>query len=228
MLKILKVNEEGTQYLKILIYGMTGVGKTYMSATSPDPIFFDAEGGLLSIRDKKNIDCIRIKSFEDLSNGYEFLKNEKHKYKTVVLDSITEIHQVCYEEVINRFKHEIAEDRDWLRIQTKMRHLLRAFRNLDMHVVFTALAEDVKDGTSGVLIKKPELYGAMANEICAYMDIVGYLFVKEDTEKKTLSRYFMTQPTERFYAKDRWGKLERYEEPDIEKILQKIFKKEVK
>ena len=47
------------------------------------------------------------------------------------------------------------------------------------------------------------------------------MFTKE--ENGELSRYFLTQPTDRYYAKDRSGKLEQLEIPDLTAIYKKIF-----
>jgi AAA+ superfamily predicted ATPase len=51
------------QGAKILVYGESGAGKTYTCSTAPGKVLIiSMEAGLLSIRDKENVDAIEIKS----------------------------------------------------------------------------------------------------------------------------------------------------------------------
>lgn len=53
------------------------------------------------------------------------------------------------------------------------------------------------------------------------MDVVAFMhtFTNEDNEKK---RYLATQPTDHYIAKDRSGKLDEFEEPNLAEIARKI------
>jgi hypothetical protein len=74
----------------MLIYGSSGVGKTVFGSTADKVLFLDAEAGMMSVKDKK-IDRVKIKTFQDVIDSYNFLKSGQHEYKTVVIDSLTEI-----------------------------------------------------------------------------------------------------------------------------------------
>jgi len=106
-------------FLKMLIYGRPGIGKTYLLGTgAEDPrltpaIMIDLEGGLMTIASKVKryeniaalkkavaenvelapINAIRIKSSTDLSQivNYLYDNNGKHPFKAVYVDSLTEI-----------------------------------------------------------------------------------------------------------------------------------------
>jgi len=105
----------------------------------------------------------------------------------------------------------------------EMRKIIRFFRDLPMNVVFICLPKDEHDEQYGTLIRKPSLSGKLPEEVCGYVDEVFYMFTKEEEDK--ITRHFLTQPTERFVAKDRSGKLAKFESPDISKIHAKIFGK---
>ena len=68
------------RYLKLLIYGAYGVGKTTLACTSlevpsmRDVIMVNAEAGDLSVDQSKNLDAITVKRFTTLGQINEFLK----------------------------------------------------------------------------------------------------------------------------------------------------------
>lgn len=67
-------------YLKILVYGKYGIGKTHLAGTASmvpqmqDIIIIDAEGGTLTLSEMSGIDVIRVKNLKQVGRIYEFLK----------------------------------------------------------------------------------------------------------------------------------------------------------
>ena len=59
-------------YVKMLVYGPVGVGKTRFSATAPNLIFGNSESGTLSISGI-DVDCYPIQKFTDMNDLGEFL-----------------------------------------------------------------------------------------------------------------------------------------------------------
>jgi hypothetical protein len=74
--------------VKILVYGLSGVGKTCLIPTLPNCLGISAEGGLLSIR-KANIDYIEIRGVEQLEEAYQYACTSE--YESIAVDSISEI-----------------------------------------------------------------------------------------------------------------------------------------
>lgn len=231
--KIVKVSE-APHYLKMLVYGEPGVGKTVFSSTAPKPLIIDAEGGTLSIAKKKDVFTYRIDDFSELSEIFVYLRKNEHKFETVVLDTITEIQKRSMDKIL---KEAIALDpnrdpdvailRDWGKNTEQVRKVIRAFRDLEMHVIFIALADSVRDETDGSLKVQPSLTPRLVNDICAYVDVVGYLFVQEKEEgkgKKKLLRRMLFHPIGKYVAKDRSGKLPLVlDEPSFPKILKIVL-----
>src|SRR4051795_629874 len=68
----------------VMMYAVHGIGKTTFGACAPKPIFIQTEDGLGSIE----ADTFGImKSYSDIMDAIGVLYNEKHDFKTVVLDS---------------------------------------------------------------------------------------------------------------------------------------------
>ena len=91
------------------------------------------EAGLLSIRDKENVDAIEIKSYEELNQIYGELKGGQHNYDTVCLDSVSEMSEIL-------LNHELSINKDarkaYGNVQIACTNVMRMFRDLPMHVIF--------------------------------------------------------------------------------------------
>lgn len=71
--------------ISIILYGVDGVGKTTFAAAAPNPYFLDLERGSLKI---KGITRVHPVSYPEVLERLRQLRNEKHDFKTVVLDSL--------------------------------------------------------------------------------------------------------------------------------------------
>lgn len=226
---------ERTDYMNALIFGDPGVGKTRLAGSSAEieamspVLFIDIEGGTKSIRDLyPTVDVVRIKdkvnshgrvvqtAWEQLQSIYEDVRKGVLPYKTYVIDSLTEAHKLCMEHVLvketlkaeerGRDKDtDVAEQRDWGIASSLFRRMIRAFRDLDAHTIFTAHVAETKDQQTGSVQFLPSLPGKLAREVPGYLDEVFFLYVKE--EKGDIQRKLLSQPTGKYFAKDRSDKM---------------------
>ena len=206
----------GDQGLKVLVYGQAGCGKTTLSKTLPKPVVLSAEGGLLSLKDD-NIPFIEIKSMDDLHEAYEWV-NKSKDYESVVLDSISEIAEVVlsHEKKINKDGRAAYGEMD-----TQLSEIIRAFRDLNMHVLMTAKLEKQQD-EMGRMLYFPSLPGnKTAQKLPYFFDEVLALRVEKDEDGKT-QRALMCDSDGLWLAKDRSGKLDGWEAPDLGEIIAKV------
>lgn len=85
----------------VTITGDAGVGKTVLAATFPDCIFIRAEDGLQSIpKDKRPAAFPVLSSVDDLWKQLGALINEDHEYKTLVLDSTTQLETMFHDYIL--------------------------------------------------------------------------------------------------------------------------------
>jgi len=71
----------------ITIYGVSGIGKTTLATSFPDPVVIDIEDGLGEIKvDSFGPDV--ISSYDDVMSSLSVLATEEHKFKTIVVDSL--------------------------------------------------------------------------------------------------------------------------------------------
>lgn len=84
------------------ICGDSGMGKTTLAATFPRPIVIRAEDGLQAIPSERRPDAFPvIATEEDLWGQLKALIQEKHDYKTLVIDSVTALERLFIQAVID-------------------------------------------------------------------------------------------------------------------------------
>jgi hypothetical protein len=76
--------------LRMLVYGVPGVGKSTLVADAPEPIFADAEQGTLGL-DVARVPIARWGALVDLVAE---LRESKHSYKSLVLDTLDAIERL--------------------------------------------------------------------------------------------------------------------------------------
>ena len=85
---------------RLLIYGIEGIGKSSLGANAPKPIFISTEDGL------DRIDCDSFplcRSYEEMAGCLKTLKDEKHDYQTLVIDSLDWAEKLVWACVCKQF-----------------------------------------------------------------------------------------------------------------------------
>ena len=206
-----------TTGIKIVVYGASGSGKTTLAASMPKPIILSAEGGLLSITNT-DIPYVEIHNMQDLTEAYNYIKNNPTEYQSVVLDSISEIAEV----VLSSEKANTKDLRQaYGSLLDSMKDLIRAFRDLPLNVYVTAKMEKIQN-ESGKIFYGPSCPGTkVAEALPYYFDEVFALRVETNADGQ-LERMLQTVNDGIYSAKDRSGKLNAYEKPDLSAIINKI------
>lgn len=206
---------DALSYLNMLVFGMPGAGKTYLAGTAQDHpmtspvLLLDVEGGTITLRDRKDIDVIQVRSPEDVSRIHNSLRTENNGYyKTVVIDSLSELQDVDLAAIMRRMVQsrpdrdpDIPDQREWGQSRVHMRKIVRYFRDLPMNTIFTALVYENKDPQTGQVTLHPNLPGKLRIEVPGFLDVVGYLYTTIDGEEVTRTIQF--QQTRKVIVKDR-------------------------
>lgn len=216
-MEIKKTNNLDNHYMCALIVGPSGSGKTTLAATlTGETIIYSAEAGLLSLADH-DIDFVDQENEKPLDHFSKFLSWVKTTdYDNVFIDSITEIgEQLVEDEKEEGFKK-------WGNIKDKLTRIIKYCRDMEKNVYFTSLVKVDKDETTGRRYLRPDIPTKLTEKAPAYFDEVFYLEVSK--KENEVTRTLLTQTTDNKLAKDRSGKLDKYEPADLGKIYNKIFK----
>lgn len=206
--------------VKILVHGQSGVGKTTLIGTLPNPVVISAEGGLLALADLE-IPYLNVTSMTELNEAYEWLASSKEadQFQSVAIDSISEIAEV----VLNTEKKLTKDPRQaYGALQEQMTDLIRAFRDLPRkHVYMSAKTEKATD-ENGRILYSPSMPGNKLGQMLPYFfDEVLALRVERDSDGAT-HRGLMCDSDGLWTAKDRSGKLSPWEDAELGAIIRKI------
>jgi phage nucleotide-binding protein len=206
--------------VKILIYGQAGAGKTSLIPTLPSPIVLSAEAGLLSIAGA-DVPYIEIGSIQDLQEALEWLtgSGEAAAFQSVALDSISEI-----AEVVLTDEKRVAKDprQAYGAMQDAMAGIIRAFRDLPGKHVYMSAKLDKSQDETGRILYAPSMPGNKTGQQLPYFfDEVLALRVEKDAEGVP-QRALMCDGDGLWLAKDRSGRLDAWEAPDLGAVIQKI------
>ena len=86
----------------VTILGDSGLGKTSLACTFPNPIVIRAEDGLSAIPSEQRPDAFPvIQKVDDVWDQLMALIKEEHEYKTVIVDSVTALERLFIQHIID-------------------------------------------------------------------------------------------------------------------------------
>lgn len=272
----IKANDEVQRYLKALVYGEYGSGKTWWCGTSADVpalrdvLLISAESGHATLEDDAHafgmIDIVQTTNYKTVARVYDFLKlhcsirdrlgqhadisdasrdrrlfnlqsqvmpdledgGRVRAYRTVIIDSLTEVEVYCMNQLLGvndatKIDEESAPA-EWAqyRVQhTMVQRLIRNFRDLPMHVLFTCARSYVQDETKR-MIYSPMMTGKLSGQVQGFMDMVGYLVMGAPGDDGAIApRRMYIQPAPRYAAKARFSNYKKgfFDNPTVGSVL---------
>lgn len=217
--------KEQTSFIKMMVYGDAGVGKTSLIATAPNPIIISSESGLLPLAGH-DIPVIKISSYDELVEAYNYCIESD--YQTICLDSLSDI----AETILAEYKQDEKDPRKaYGRLADDLLSAIRAFRDIeDKHVYFVSKQARIEDADTGMCAYRPSFPGQQLNmNIPYFFDLLLCLRIGVDKDGVKY-RYLQTQGDINHVCKDRSGMLDEFEEPNLTLLFNKIkgVKDEVK
>lgn len=198
-IKITTTEGIGTNTVKVLIYGQSSAGKTsLLGGLKGKTLIISAEGGLLVLRDKA-MDVVEVKNMEEFGEVYMALKNGELEYDNVAIDSLSEIADMIVDELSEDeyFGNSSNAFVLWKEYSNRITKIVRAFRSLDLNVVFTALEDSLEE--NGAIVKTASIQGKRAQgKLLSLYDEFYRLHTDKDG-----NRFLSTDSTNSFQAKSR-------------------------
>jgi hypothetical protein len=191
--------------ISILLHASSKIGKSTLTSTVPFPLcVLDAEGGWRFIKKRGfNGTPIRIKqwnpsleepptydgtwdvchvtisTWQDILNAYVRLTQQPHQFRSIVLDSISELQRKCKSNLVGTEQMKIQ---DWGTLLNQMDSVIRGFRDLNLLpgsvqcVVFIAETKFTNDKW------RPYMQGQIGTTMPYWVDICGYLYAEAEVD----------------------------------------------
>lgn len=193
-----------------------GQGRFYPN--KPDVYAFEWETCVVILRD-----------YATMMRAFDWLNQAEHPFKSVFVDSITEIQTRCKDQLTGS-TGEMDRDK-WGSLLVHMEKLIRGFRDLTEHpyypleaVVMSAMTVQ-QDGKW-----RPYVQGQLGIKMPYFLDVIGYLYVGQEhsddpTQPGATIRQMLVEPHPQFEAGNRLqGKLPPVvDNPTIPGMIAQVF-----
>lgn len=218
---------------KFLVYGAPGAGKSTLASKFPDAVFVATEPGLnyleVSTMTDDEGNPVIMKNWTEFCQAIRLLVTEKHKYKTVVIDTVDNALEFCALHVLKsrEIEHESDEGfgKGYNLITREFKKVLNHLAAAGFGVVFISHEKTSERETKGIKRSYTDtsLSTGGRNFINGLVDFIFYCYQDNDHH-----RLMLTKATLNLNAKDRTGHLPAQmpiDFPTLEKELKIAFKK---
>ncbi len=214
--------------LRLLVYGEAGIGKTTLLGTAQRPLLVvDFESGAdIRLIGMPQVEILRIYGMDELSEVLKWLYSSPQPYRTIAFDGLSLYTQAALREILQKRERANPTWYEWGVLAGHMREVLIGFLRPNAHTVFTALLkkreETVKENGKDVrklVWEGPDLPVRVREMIRSIVDLEAIMWKDKEGERWL----GFVSPQGIAELKDRSGKLSTKEEPDITKVIQKVF-----
>ena len=191
LLDRIKPASEHESFLSGLVYGRSGTGKTAFAGSWPKPaILLDIrEKGTETIANIDGIEVLRIERWEEFEQMYWYLVSGEDKYKTVIIDQISNLQQMAMEKVRrddNLSDSDVFSKRNWGQVSGMLQTWLFNYRDLvdrEKHVLFIAHEKTIANDDAVEEQLDPNigarLMPSVVGSINGAVSVIGNTFIRE-------------------------------------------------
>ena len=186
-----------TFFLKALLYGQPGLGKSTAGASMPKPLLIDCDGGIHRLAPQHRPQFLPVQSYAEVLEV--LASKEIEPFETIVFDTAGKLLDYMDAWIIKNNPKEGRKD-GALTLQgygTRKREFINLLKRISVmgkHLVFIAHEREERDGDTKII--RPEIGGSSGNDLIKELDLVGYM--EAVGKKRTIS----FSPCEKYYAKN--------------------------
>ncbi len=196
----------------LCLYGPGGIGKSTWASHAEGALFIASEPGLNALE----VFQVKVETLKEMGRVYDEIKNGDHGYKTIIVDTVDRVFQMCIDAVCEELGIVYPRGKmgmtAWGMINSRFRNWTIQMCNLPYGVLFIShSATKERDTRTG-----PEMYTQLGlpdssrKSFGEAMDIVllaEYVSKKDNDGKVVEERVLRARGTGAYYAKDRTGRL---------------------
>lgn len=206
-------------YLRALLYGQPGIGKTTTALSAPKPILIDCDNGVHRVAASHRVPYLPVKSYQEILDvlGNE---NELAPFETIVIDTAGKLLDYMSQWIVVQDPKKGKKDGS-LSLQGfgtrkyEFINLLKRISTMGKHLVFVAHEIEVRSDDERIV--RPEIGGSSGNDLIKELDVVGYM------EALGKQRTISFSPCEKYYAKNSAKLSDVITVPEIKAGLENTF-----
>lgn len=227
--------EEEVPYLRVMLYGDSGQGKTVLATTFGERILYlDSADGWVSLRNHPDLaaKCQRVpyQGLSQIDTMTDMIKaGELSEFDTVIVDEASTIATFDLDTVLAaRSKKDPSKDPnvptqpDFFANTERCRRSFMGLLKAPIHVIFVAHMREDKDDRTGVVTKRPAFSPKLRATVEQNMHLVAHMTAQErrsDSEVQ-YDRFIQTLPSRGINAKSRIGGLPyKVKNPNLSELL---------
>lgn len=197
----------------IMIYGTNKIGKSTFCAQAPNALFLATEPGL----DHLEVFSYPILVWEDLQNACKLLKEQKHSFSPIVIDTIDNAYMFCSAYICQKLniKHpaDLPMGKGWGLLNNELYRVLNKLALLGHGLIMVSHSQvqqiKNKNGSDYSQIT-PMLPPKARKLLCGLSNYILYCDMENNEDEKGETqnrRVIRTKPTAQYVAGDRSGAL---------------------
>lgn len=157
------------QFVKMIIYGQAGMGKTTFALSAPKPLLLDFDNGVKRVNSDhlNGVDIVQVSSWQDVQ---ALFNEDLSAYETIVVDTIGKMMDFI---IAYKCGSRQPQVREWSGINQEFNWFTRSLSMLNKNIVFVAHRDTRKEGDDTVFV--PALREKSYNQIVTDVDLLGYM-----------------------------------------------------
>lgn len=228
-------------WIKIVVFGRSGVGKTVFSCGSQyfRTFVFDIDDGTVAAKmwprtRQDQVDVWPVRTKADFDAAFTWFCSNVQSYGLAVVDTATELQQQVIREAAKQLKMPIPDRQAWGMSLQAMEAIATGFHHLPCHVVWTCHETEREDPEQHRVMFRPSFQGAFQTAYAKHFSAILRLCLQDfatngvDAAGQAVVQYathrlLHCDGNQTTHAKNRGGALPEWENPDVDTVLGKMI-----